>query len=539
MKKIIIPISIFLLSIYGVLGTTTFWTDSPLLLGTITNITNGLTNDCENFQFDGAGGNKGTIGINFSDTTTIYNIAVYGGRDSVTEYLKNYAINSSVDGITWVELRSYNANIQCGAASTYTNTTGVTTKYLRLYNFTRGDSTGNVLISEITLNQNLYNFDNCSNPLGYDNSITRLEFTLKDEITKNRTYGDIYYELEWADITNLTYHNYTGIKYNTYNISFCSYLTNNNLIMNGLIQYLSNGYSQRTYYIINETLTTSPRAENLYLLSNGNSTAINLYLTDKLDNSLKDYYGYLMRKNFNAGSYETVEVSKSDNNGLMKFNLVANTQLYRWVFKDNTGRIMQTSDDNYITLTTLYYSIDLDQQYFKNYKEIRNMLYDIQITNATGEVNFIYSDSSDISAFYCLRVEEIGQIKNTILNDECSTTRTNIITYILPNLNKANYIITGYVKTVGSPLFPTTLIRESISYGAEYRTYGKSGIFTASIFTTALATIGLTLGGLSGGIIFSLLGLGTMAIFNIISIPWIILSSIIILAVIIIWKIRA
>lgn len=367
---------------------------------------------------------------------------------------------------------------------------------------------------------------------------TMLNITITDEINNNTIASNINSEfIVWTQnfeyANNFTF-NHSGVS----SVKYCVYPTWVDYNINALFQYYAADYTTNTYYLVNETLNNITRYETVYLLSSANATGIGVYLTDTTDDELEGYYGYLQRKDFAANTYKTTSVVKFDADGLGRFNLELYDTFYKWVWKSPTGQVVGATSDNIIKLTTLYYQLSIDTNYFQKYEDVLELVGDLDIDNTTGTVTFTYSDSSSSSIEqYCLRVRKSGTITDETLSEQCSASKIGTLAYTFPDLTGGTYFAQAYAVATGSTImYP--LDHDEVTYGSLYRTSGKVGLFAVALWTMSLSLVGGMLLGIAGIPIFAVIGLASGVIIKLISIKWEVLISLFIVAGVLAWKIK-
>ena len=279
------------------------------------------------------------------------------------------------------------------------------------------------------------------------------------------------------------------------------------------ISFSADGYVHRTYYInLTSGATTSL---NLYLLSEGNATAVNLFLTDNYDQELEGYYVYLMRHYVSSNSYETVEVVKTDIDGMARHQVQMYDVFYKWVFKNPSGETVRITEGQPIYLTTLNYQLNLGEMGLDDYEDILGIKGFISWVNDTGVVTFSYSDDSGLSGQYCLKVSKIDYFGSSDVYHQCQTSPSGSLSYTISDFD-SNYQAQGYTIHSGSAVYLTPIAEKSIIYKRAWKTdFSTTGLILHVIFIFSLTVVGLVVGGGLGAILGGIVGLGVFGFLGI------------------------
>lgn len=497
-------------------------------------------------------------------TVFIDNVMVIKGNDRPSSHttagaLFSTPVSEETSQTLTLNINTYINGTNISANLIYNNTVYNATKtsYGNWTNFTATITTPTILEGQKDI-QLYFNYSFASTGFSYNTSngsmtvlgklldscggvtnATFINVTFLDEFTDVELVSDIEANFKiW--ITSPDIHkNFTFKNLSQKSFKYCLFPPWQNYTTDAYFNFNSNGYPYNNYYLVNQSINNNTLYQNLYLLDENNATQVRLYVTDSLDNVLEDYYVYLLRKDFTTGTYKTVSGKKTDNDGLVYFNVVLNNVFYKWLFLDSGGKVIHLTDDNTIKLTTLYYKLNLDTDYLQKWANIDGISSSLTIDNATGLVTFTYTDSSALDAQYCLKVSQFQDIATTEIYSSCQTAKSGAITYTLPDLNTGSYVAKGVLITSGSLDYSSTLLTKSIKYGNNYRIFGKLGLITAILWVMALIAVGGVLAGLSGSVVGSLIGLLSAVLLQFIAIQYSILISLIILAGVVIWKVKS
>ena len=368
-----------------------------------------------------------------------------------------------------------------------------------------------------------------------NNTYPNLTFSLYTSNSLNITFLD---ELTEDRVTNVSYVLIgTDISINTTTQNGSAYLSQ---LAEGeyRIVYERNDYSQRNYYF---TFLNQNHSEVvLYMLSKGNTTATTLTITDLLDNELVGYYSYLLRYFTTSGTYKTLEIIKTDENGQVKHSIILNNldRYYKWQFKTPSGALIKTTEGHPIYLTSLNYKLQISPQYLEKYQQIQSISGGITIDNATGVITYFYSDDSGLNGKNCLKVEKLGGFSNTKLFDTCETSASGTISYTITDFS-LNYRATGYTIQEGSLAYNIPIIFLDILYKTDWKyRFAGTGLLMEGLFVMALSTIGFSIGGIFMAIIMSVVGMGVFVKLGIVALSTSVLISILIFAIVLTFKVK-
>lgn len=130
------------------------------------------------------------------------------------------------------------------------------------------------------------------------------------------------------------------------------------LLANATISYASTGYSTRSYYLLNQNITTPATALSLFLLPTANSTELTVYTTDENGVTISGITLSFMRYWVGENAYYTVAMARTDSLGASRTTLLVPSTYYRIVATDGATtwtfdpvEILDTDGDGMTTLT--------------------------------------------------------------------------------------------------------------------------------------------------------------------------------------------
>ena len=313
------------------------------------------------------------------------------------------------------------------------------------------------------------------------------------------------------------------------------------------IQYESESYVKRNYYLYNASLTNSTQNITLYLLLTTDSTAFIISVKDGSQLPITDAYIYVQRYYPGTGLFQTVAMSKTDGNGNTVAHFESETEDYRIiVMKD--GVVIYTSPIQkiYCSATPCTLPIQTEAAGVSGWTKVGNLTnlvysgptYD----STTNLISYTYVDTSGTTNYGRLWVYTINSArgKETVIDAgtglPCNITSTSNAATLICN-------VTGIQGTVYAEGY-LSRSPEILVWGVSFiintikSIMGLEGLFWAMIVILVLAIAGVLMGGVAGGIAGTILGFVGTAWLGIASFGMITIWGLIIIGVFIIWQIK-
>ena len=325
-------------------------------------------------------------------------------------------------------------------------------------------------------------------------------YTAYDEETLERIYnyafygtfnywlgsGDVYKTLSLAN----PYINETTL---------CISPTNENFIVNGIIQYGDNNlsYTTRNDYLVEATLSNASENKELYLLNNDDSTTFILKVQDFTQTAVVGAYIVIQRYYPGTNTYETVQVAQTDENGETLGFFKTETVYYRFIINNATGSNLKITERQLIFGKTTPYTliftvgelIGIPWEEFEDRSGLNTLLaYD----NNTKTVGYTYIDTNSSFVSSRLYVEKTNPSGNpTVVCNETSTASSNLLTCDLTAYNESSFKAVGFNTRLiaGSNLEVATNVL-IIQIDDIIDTFGREGLFWAFII---ISTASLTM----------------------------------------------
>ena len=327
---------------------------------------------------------------------------------------------------------------------------------------------------------------NCSS--GYE--VLRFVSIDEESLVNVSANIDITFDV-WQEPNRGYKRNYSFSLRNNYNYSICAMNTTTNYNVDAVMSYENNvsGFTTRSYYLINYSLTNVASYVYLYLLSTANSSKVYVYTKDQDDEALKGHYVKALRYYPGTNTYRTVEISKSNNDGVSLFHLVGYDVWYKFFVQDGTQTIF-VSESTKILSSEIYFYIRIIEDPVSIFSRARNLDYDLLYDNVTQTFVFTYNDVSNIVRDGCLVVSKMGQRSDEVLCNTCETSSATTLSCTIPGTMSGTYIAKAYIDTTSiNSNFLVDFIEVIVSVTHEM--FGQVGTISTFILGGTFAFIGL------------------------------------------------
>ena len=337
--------------------------------------------------------------------------------------------------------------------------------------------------STTVLEQNVYNMliDNCSNY-----TTRAISFFLRNKTSEALMIGTIdgYFEL--------TYHNSSETR--NYNLSWDNGSGTYGLCMwppfllaniTAQLEYV-NGSTSHNYYFGNTQISNTSFDTDLYFV--GGTTQVVFYVIDENDDEVVDAFIKVRMYDVSTNTHTTVEILKTDSDGMAIGNIVLNTQQYSFVI-EYLGQTVYTTNPTIITLSPKTFRISLGSDYFDTHEVVRGVSGSVVFDNDTKLFTFDFNDPSGRSVEACLEITKISPYGEIIINSSCVGSSSGTINLLVGGSSFVDsYLGTGTVQIEGITYL---LDQASADFNYDYKTWGKEGLFGAFLLTTTLGMLGV------------------------------------------------
>lgn len=320
-------------------------------------------------------------------------------------------------------------------------------------------------------------------------NITAFKFDFSDEVSiipvplVNVSYS-INYGLSTGNIGTI-YGNLPNIN----NFTICI-PNSSTYYLGGEINYLAGGYSNRRYYIFDNTKSIEPTTNiTAYLLDSTSSKDFNINVYDNYQNPYAFYYVSLIKWFPSLNEYKIVEMSKTNEVGKTLVSTKLSDTDYRiGVYSINGSLIKMTNPLKMICLISpceynIYVS-EADKDYTSEYGIESSLTFN----SSLNRFLFIWNDPSQKTQSMTLKITKQGLSTDLILCEESSSGYTGAIVCDVGNQ-------TGTLKAAAyrtaSPLKMINSIIVTLGNGLNIIAGGTWGLFLGVISVMLVALIGV------------------------------------------------
>jgi hypothetical protein len=349
----------------------------------------------------------------------------------------------------------------------------------------------------IPVNTTIKNFQ-----IGLNGSVSILNVTFYDELNQSNISPNMTTESIWK----VTFQ--TGAV-QTFSLNTTGAFTINMTPSTAVVQaniefkYIKDGYRQRTYYLINATLSgdsiTQLRLADI-VANDSISSPITFNLKNYNTDILPDYYLDIQRWYVDQNGYSTIALAKADVQAKIVVWLQPYLAFYRMLVYDKEGNIVYTASRQIISQSDI--EIQLSQGMAENtFTKFSSMQYTFTKNKTLGTIRADLVDTTGSPFSASMNVDRMGIFGgDTVCNASGSGSATSLICNV-PTNTTDEYVISVDVTKAGDT-FP--LIADSLNY--KTATFGSDGVIAGFMIIGTLAFIGL--GSPHMAILMTLLGLG-------------------------------
>lgn len=307
---------------------------------------------------------------------------------------------------------------------------------------------------------------------------------------------------------------------------------------NAIIQYEKDGFYKRNYYLINSTVTNNTQEIGLYSLTNDEATSFIVDVREQSYIPVEDAYLYIQRYYPGTNEFKTVAMSQTDADGRTVSAFESETEDYRIIVFKN-GQVLYTSPVQkiYCQATPCTLNIQVTGEGVSSWNPVgnlSNLVYDLTFNYTSKIFTFTYVDTSGTTSYARLHTYKLnpGSGRQTI----CDTNSTE-------NANVLTCNVTGYNGTIMSEIFisrsPETFINNlEITLNNIINNVGFEGLWWAMLILMVLAIAGVLIGGITGGILLTILGVIIVPLFGLAQIGSVFIWGIVVMGIFILWIIN-
>lgn len=363
-------------------------------------------------------------------------------------------------------------------------------------------------------------------------------------VTRVNSTLDLWIELTPVGVSGVSKMNTSLRISNQENMSICLYPNSSVAVGDSILSYTSynSGYTTRRYYINQMTLSNNTAFIPLYLVQ----TALSIPITGKVYNkasgqALQGAYVILQRYEPSLGAYHTVEIERSDGNGLTSLFAIPYSVLYKWiVLYDKTydmGR--ETPLINEVKLLPIPFSDDT----LKSLQFLTAIQRNVTCDRTIKTCSCTWLDPNLITQNVNFVVTKATPFATTVLYDNTIASAAGTMFYtVAPTEDWNNTVFTGTCSLESNTRFsnyPGIIGQAQMSWTNNFSMFGSTQnvLLIAMIFEIVciFAFIDLGAAGLATGLFIGLVFLQFMGI---LPITWFALLDIGIILGLIAYKVR-
>lgn len=370
--------------------------------------------------------------IGFLENSQTYNSTTY---ESKTEsYLINLTYDSNyytgITGTLYYNGSSYSGtktgsgnNIIFSRSLTIPQGIGTNDFY---WTITLTNSSGSFKFNSSTNQQtvNSINLSECTSGSKF------LTLNIKDEEDLSFLTGNTTIKLTFLYYSDSISENFTlNSSISSNNVSFCFQPVDQDVKIFGEIEYESDLYVSKFYYILHETFSNDTTTIDLYDLLASSSTSYIIYLYDSSSVPLDNGYIKLKKKYLDLNEFKTVEMTNTDEFGIGILHFIEEDEIYKAEIYDESGTLLYITDEFKATCldTVCSLSFELPYEYevnpFQGIGTDDNFNYYLNITNSSVYLDYQSLNGSDYDI-------QFNVYAMTIINDTitiCTESETNVI----------------------------------------------------------------------------------------------------------------
>lgn len=388
------------------------------------------------------------------------------------------------------------------------------------------DTAGILEYSDIDIDYDLPSITNCTG-----GNVT-LNFTMHKESDKSVMNGSMEATF---NILGLDY-NFTIS--NQHEFLFCIEPSYTEVQVDATIEYTNDSYAVRTYYLNNATISNETNHIPLYLLETADSTSIVIEVLDENYEELVGVYAKMQRYYVGSNTWETVEIGKTDTQGKALIHAVVEDVFYKFIFEDVSGTLLEEIEPMKFYCVPTYesckYTFRLAGEIESPYSPVNGLpdvSYSLYYNEDTDRVIFSWSDSSGITQnarLIVLQQTTMGEntICDTITESVSGTIACDLATY------NGTFFYYGYIQRSPTKLIDWGQITKT-TYGL---VFGSEGVFWALLVIITIFLIGIWNPTVS--ILLATVAFAAMTWIGLIDLGVGVIIYVIILAVLLIWRMR-
>jgi len=234
---------------------------------------------------------------------------------------------------------------------------------------------------------------------------------------------------------------------NENNYSICLSPNETTLIGDANMEYYAENYSNRKYFLLNFPITNSSSNLSLYSLLTTQSTDITLHVIEQSTAyQVKDAYVKILRYYPGENLYRTVEIEKTDSNGVTLSKQVLADVWYKYIIEKPAGTIRFNGDIEKLASADKYFYISSTTPTLTTYNQLLAINYNVSCTKSTNTCRFIWSNPTNEPVTGRLTVyQDTGLYRQQVYAQEVTSAAATIAYTITDTTDGKKYIAEGAI----------------------------------------------------------------------------------------------
>ncbi len=385
----------------------------------------------------------------FIENSQTYNATAYETSNQIFSLNLTYDYNeySSIAAKLWYNGTSYTAT-KYGSTSNIlfsksldlpTVNSQVNNSFFWQVILTNSSSTVSYNLSVYNQTVNKIVFGACAEPYSFP---YYLNFTTYDGATGDIINASLEANVQFYAGSGTTKQNFTfsSINEGKSNWILCLNETDLNITIDGFFSYYQTGYDTRQYIINAQSTSTIEKNIPLYLSATADTDIVSVSVKDQNYNPITGALVAIQKWNVGTGTYSTIGMFYTDNNGEGIINLELYNVWYRAVIYYG-GNIVEVTNVKKLDSTT--WSIQITLGTDNPYLLFGNVSHGLVFNNQTNITTFTWLDTGGYVHQGCLRVRESTNLGYQTISLECVTSSSGTITSLLSG--NGTFEVAGFV----------------------------------------------------------------------------------------------
>jgi len=387
----------------------------------------------------------------------------------------------------------------------------------------------NTNTSQETQSVSPFLFDNCTTATS-----ETINFTIRNEANLSIITGTSF--SAWDYIFQTQSKNYSTQQ--TPDHLFCMDPSDVSLEINMSMEYESTGFSQRTHFLRDLTLTNTTQNFDIYLLNTTDSKVFVATIRDSGYDPAPNALIQARRFYPDENIYRTVEIAETDSDGVALLHLDGSGDvIYRYIIEDENGDVVFTSADTRPFCETsscelFFYTQEDKTNPFEPFENITGLSYSLTYANLTKLFTYTWTDTTGDVTNARLLVTNMSSTSSNVVCDVNTSAASGTLTCNLTTSGFGDFRADAFVSNPSETLV-TRILVSVVDY---FETFGDEGVFLTALLVLSLFMIGVWIGNIPAGLLFGVFGLWGGHLIGFIGIGITSIASVAFLAILIITK---